>query len=231
MSDIADLRQFELIIFDCDGVLVDTEPTTNRLLAEVVTEAGWAVSAEDSIRMFKGHDLNEIVVEVERRVGRPLPGLLEEYRARMFAAFDAGIDPIEGAAELLDALDAAGGPRRCVASNGPQNKMHASLSAAGLLDRFGCDGVRRIYSAYDIQRWKPDPGLFLHAAGAMGVAPNRCVVIEDSVTGVVAARAATMPVVALAGLTDAETLANAGANRVIDSMHTLARWLEPLAPR
>ncbi|MEL7483190.1 MAG: HAD hydrolase-like protein, partial [Planctomycetota bacterium] len=92
MNDVLDLRNYGLVIFDCDGVLVDTEPTTNRLLAEVITEAGWAVSTEDSIRMFKGHDLNEIVKVVEANVGRSMPDLLDEYRRRMYAAFDAGID-------------------------------------------------------------------------------------------------------------------------------------------
>ncbi|MEO1715716.1 MAG: HAD-IA family hydrolase [Planctomycetota bacterium] len=225
MTDLLDLRQSELIIFDCDGVLVDTEPTTNRLLAEVVTEAGWAVSTEDSIRMFKGRDLNEIVKVVEFEVGRPLPDLLDEYRRRMYAAFDAGIDPIEGVVELLDRLDELGAPRRCVASNGPPKKMHASLSACGLMHRFDEDATPRLFSAYDIETWKPDPALFLHAAEAMGVPTNRCVVIEDSVSGVEAARRAGMPVIALAGLTDAATLGSAGASPVITALHELTARL------
>lgn len=225
MSDVLDLRNYDLVIFDCDGVLVDTEPTTNRLLAEVITEAGWAVSTADSIRMFKGHDLNEIVKVVESNVGRALPDLLDEYRRRMYAAFDAGIDPIEGAAELLDRLDELGTPRRCVASNGPPKKMHASLGACGLLSRFDEDGQPRLFSAYDIDTWKPDPALFLHAAETMGVSPDRCVVIEDSVSGVEAANRAGMPVVALAGLTEAETLAQAGATAVTSRLTGLTRRL------
>ncbi len=219
------LDDAELIIFDCDGVLVDTEPLTNRLLAEVITEAGWPVTTEDSIRMFKGHDLNEIVLEVERRVGRSLPDLLPEYRARMFASFEAGIDPVVGAVEVLDTLDALGGPRRCVASNGPQNKMHASLTAAGLIDRFDHDGARRLYSAYDVGVWKPEPDLFLHAAGDMGTAVDRCIVIEDSVTGIRAAVSAGMRVIGLAGLTPARDLAASGATTVISSMHELVAAL------
>ncbi|MEL6499142.1 MAG: HAD-IA family hydrolase [Planctomycetota bacterium] len=225
MSHVLDLRSYELVIFDCDGVLVDTEPTTNRLIAEVITEAGWPVSAEDSIRMFKGRDLNEIVKDVEAKVGRPLPDLLDEYRRRMYAAFDSGIEPIEGAIDLLDRLDALGAPRRCVASNGPPKKMHASLSACGLLGRFDDGGTPRLFSAYDINAWKPDPALFLHAAEVMGVPPNRCVVIEDSVSGVEAARRAGMPVIALAGLTDAVTLGDAGASVVISALRELTARL------
>ena len=221
MTDVPDLRNYELVIFDCDGVLVDTEPTTNRLLAEVVTEAGWAVSTDDSIRLFKGRELIESVIDVEAVGGWPRLVLLDEFRRRRFAAFVAGCDPIEGAAELLDRLDALGAPRRCVASNGPPKKMHASLSACGLLDRFDDGGTPRLFSAYDIETWKPDPALFLHAAEVMCVAPNRCVVIEDSVSGVEAARRAGMPVVALAGLTDAATLGSAGASPVITALHEL----------
>lgn len=223
-----DLNACELIIFDCDGVLVDTEPTTNRLLAEVITEAGWPVSTEDSIRQFKGTDLNHVVTMVEERVGRPQPGLLTIYRERMFEAFEAGIDPIKGASELLDRLDqlaADGGPRRCVASNGPPNKMEASLGSAGLLGRFDHAGKPRLFSAYEIEVWKPEPDLFLHAAEQMGANIDRCVVIEDSVTGVVAANRAGMPVIALAGLTEAETLAEAGATSIIHDLSTLTSWL------
>ncbi|MEM8758327.1 MAG: HAD family hydrolase [Planctomycetota bacterium] len=216
------LARCELIIFDCDGVLVDTEPLTNRLLAEIVTEAGWPVTPEESVERFKGNDLNVILREVEARVGRELPELLPAYRGRMFAAFESeGVPPIDGAAELLDALDglrAAGGPRRCVATNGPMNKMHASMASAGLLDRFSDGGEPRLYSAYEVGVWKPAPDLFLHAAERMDVEPGRCIVIEDSVTGVQAANAAGMPVLALAGLTPAETLAAAGPCTILRSL-------------
>ncbi|MEO1583673.1 MAG: HAD family hydrolase [Planctomycetota bacterium] len=222
-----DLSRYELVIFDCDGVLVDTEPTTNRLLAEVITEAGWPVSTDDSIELFKGTDLNHVVTMAEKRVGRPLPDLLSDYRARMFEAFEAGIDAIDGAAELLDRLDDlsadAAGPRRCVASNGPHNKMQASLRSAGLHDRFEDAGVDRIFSAYDIGRWKPEPDLFLHAAEQMNASPKASLVIEDSVSGVHAARAAGMHVVALAGLTSERALGEAGATSVIRTLRSLVR--------
>lgn len=224
---MTELRDAELVIFDCDGVLVDTEPLTNRLLAEVITEAGWPVTTEDSVRLFKGTNLNIVQRRVEAEVGRELPELLTIYRERMFAAFEAGIEPVDGAAELLDLLDDlrdrhGSGPLRCVASNGPQSKMRASLTAAGLIDRFDHRGTRRIYSAYDIEVWKPEPDLFLHAAAEMGVSPGACVVIEDSVSGIEAARAAGMPVVGLGGLTPGGALAEAGASVVIETLSQLA---------
>lgn len=214
----------ELIIFDCDGVLVDTEPVTNRLLAETLTELGWPVTTEESIERFKGRDLHVIRAEAEAVVGRALPGLLDDYRARMFAAFECEpIAVIDGAHELLDVLDGAGTHARCVASNGPQNKMQASLASAGMLGRFDHEGEARIYSAYDIEVWKPEPDLFLHAAKRMGCAPKDTVVVEDSSSGVVAANRAGMRVIGLAGLTPAESLVEAGATHVISSMHELVR--------
>jgi HAD superfamily hydrolase (TIGR01509 family) len=214
----------DLIIFDCDGVLVDTEPLTNRLLAECVTEAGWPVTTQHAIENFKGRDLNEIHTEVEERVGRKVPGLLEDYRKRMFESFETEpIEVIDGAHELLDALDDAGTHARCVASNGPQNKMQSSLASAGMLGRFDHAGEARIYSAYEVGVWKPEPDLFLHAAEQMGHAPKDSVVIEDSASGVVAARRAGMRVVGLSGLTPAESLAEAGATHIIASMHELVQ--------
>jgi len=209
-----------LIIFDCDGVLVDTEPVTNRLLAECLTEIGWPITTQQSIETFKGRDLHVIRAEAEAKVGRELPELLPTYRKRMYEAFEREpIGVIEGALELLDALDAAGTHRRCVASNGPMNKMQGSLTSAGLIDRFHHEGESRIYSAYDVGVWKPEPGLFLHAAERMGAKPSEAIVIEDSVSGVEAALRADMRVIALAGLTPAEELARAGATRVITSLN------------
>ncbi len=223
-----------LIIFDCDGVLVDTEPTPHALLAACVTEAGLPMSVQDSVNTFKGRDLNEIVAELESRLAQPLPGFLENFRSRMFEAFETNPPPpVPGALELLDHLDTApAAPRRCVASNGPVKKMLASLTGAKMLHRFACDVTQghmdghAIFSAYDVGVWKPEPDLFLHAARTMGSEPDRCLVIEDSASGVVAARRAGMRVIALAGLTPAATLQDAGATRVIaslDELHALAR--------
>ena len=221
----------DLIIFDCDGVLVDTEPTTNALLARCVTEAGLPMSVEDSINTFKGRDLNEIVSELESRLSRKLPEFLDTFRSRMFEAFETDPPPpVPGAVALLDLLDATdGAPRRCVASNGPPKKMLASLTGSGLLPRFACETTpghiegHAIFSAYDVGVWKPEPDLFLHAARTMDAPPDRCVVIEDSPSGVTAALRAGMGVIALAGLTPEPALREAGATNVIHHLDALTQ--------
>lgn len=228
-----------LVILDCDGVLVDSERITTALLAEVATELGWPLGGDDAIACFKGRDLHEVQVLIERRIGRPLgEGFLPGYRERMAARFEQrGVPAIDGAAELLDWLDARG-IAHAVASNGPQEKMRLTLGRIGNnsaarpstapTDWFTRFEGRR-FSAYDIGRWKPDPGLFLHAAEAMGAAPGSCVVVEDSISGIAASLAADMRVIGLADLTPAAELADAGATTVCASIAevaaVLAEWL------
>jgi beta-phosphoglucomutase-like phosphatase (HAD superfamily) len=220
------MHDADLIIFDCDGVLVDSEPITNRLLAQCVSDAGWAIDAAYSVEHFKGRNLHEIHEEVEQRVGRPLPTLLEDYRRICYEEFENKTVPaIEGIHELLDALDALisgtpDGPHRCVATNAPMRKMRMTLTGSGLIERFAHreDRTREtMFSAYQIRKWKPEPDLFLHAASSLGHDPGSCVVIEDSSSGVKAAKAAGMRVIALAALTPPDTLRAAGADRIIES--------------
>lgn len=218
----------DLIIFDCDGVLVDTELLTNTVMASTVTSLGWAMAADESIERFKGKALETIRSLIEEHLGVPVPGFADTYRAAMFDAMEAAsIEPIHGARAVLDALDAPGSPARCVASNGPVRKMHLSLTSAGLLDRFAQPAIAShrpgyaLFSAYAIDRYKPDPGVFLCAADAMGVEPAACVVVEDSPSGVEAGAAAGMRVVGLAGLTPAGELAAAGAHTAIASLDEL----------
>lgn len=217
------LTDCDLVIFDCDGVLVDTEPLTTRLVAECVTDMGWAIDQAYAIEHFKGRPLDYLCERVGEEIGRPCPELADVYRERMYGEMEAGaIEPIEGAVELLDALNALPSPPRvCVASNGPRKKMAISLASAGLLDRFGGMDSPAIFSAYDIDCWKPDPGLFLHAAGTMGVDPSRCVVLEDSESGIEAAVAAGMRVIGVGGLTPLENLRALGADVVVESPEKL----------
>ena len=213
----------ELIIFDCDGVLVNTEPITNRVLAQCVTQAGWAVDTAYSIAHFKGRNLDDILRDVEQQVGHPLPDLIGNYRQRMYHEMNTlGVPAIEGIHELLDALDAMthDAPHRCVATNAPFEKANLTLGGSGLIDRFAHrDGTDRktMFSAYEIGKWKPDPSLFLHAAETMGHAPKDSIVIEDSPAGVQAARNAGMRVIGFADLSDPRTLLDAGAHAVIGS--------------
>lgn len=217
------LLDCDLIIFDCDGVLVDTEPMTTRLIAESVSHFGWEVDQAFAIETFKGKDMADIVAMVGEKLGRPVPELTEHYRAKMYAELEGGgADQMPGASSLLDALDALkNGPRRCVASNGPRRKMQASLISSGMADRFGGMESPTIFSAYDIKKWKPDPALFLHACAQMDSTPDRCIVFEDSESGIEAATRAGMRSVGVGGLTPSSKLAAKGATVTIERMDEL----------
>ncbi|MEM1184367.1 MAG: HAD-IA family hydrolase [Planctomycetota bacterium] len=217
MSEIA---RPDLVIFDCDGVLVETERITLRVIADWVDSLGVPMTAEDAARKYKGRDIEVIKAEVEAEIGREVPDFVSGYRSRMFEAFEAGIEPIPGAVDAIDAIERAG-LAWCVASNGPQIKMQASLSSAGLMERVG--GLDRstgskVFSAYDVGKWKPEPDLFLFAARECGFDADRCVVVEDSTSGVEAALRAGMPCIAYADITSAESLEAAGATVVVTSM-------------
>jgi HAD superfamily hydrolase (TIGR01509 family) len=197
----------ELIVFDCDGVLVDSEPIANRIMAEAISALGWPLTAADCIARFKGHHFDTVIAAVEDRLGRPVPAdWLPDLRAATDAAFERELEPVPGVVAALDVV-AASGTATCVASQGPLEKMAVSLGVTGLRARF--DG--RIFSAYQVERGKPHPDLFLFAAAAMGAAPRACVVIEDSPLGVIAATAARMRVLGFAPEGDGADLAEAGA--------------------
>ena len=177
----------KLVIFDCDGVLVDSEPITNRLMAEELTLHGLPTTREESIERFVGGTIQS-VYEQACEMGAALPDdWVSSFYSRMIDVLRAEVSIIPGISDVLDALDRAHVPY-CVASNGPMAKMDATLKVTDLWDRM--DG--RIYSAHDVGIAKPDPGLFLHAAQEMGCSPEQCVVIEDSASGTKAAKAAGM---------------------------------------
>jgi HAD superfamily hydrolase (TIGR01509 family) len=192
----------DLLILDNDGVLVDSEPIANRVLAELLTEYGQPTTTEESIRDYMGGTLQLVREIVEPLLGRPLPGDFEErYHRRLFALMRTELEPVDGVVAALDAITLP----TCVASSGTHERIETALRTAGLYDRF--EG--RIFSAQDVPRGKPHPDLFLHTAERMSAAPNRCLVVEDSPNGVTAARAAGMTVVGYAGLTPAERLVHA----------------------
>lgn len=177
------------VIFDCDGTLVDSEVLTNEVLVEAVAEHGLIVSVDDAVRAFRGGKMADCVAQLEAQLGRQLPAdFVPSFRARTAAAFRSRLRPIDGALELVRSVCGSA----CVASSGPMEKIELSLSLTGLLPFF--EG--RIFSSYDVGSWKPDPGIFLHAARAMGVAPADCAVVEDSVPGIRAGLAAGMTVFA-----------------------------------
>lgn len=195
------------VIFDCDGVLVNTEEPENKVLAGMVSELGYAMSAQEAVRRFRGIKMALIVDEIEGLIGGAVPeGFVERFRDESEAAFERELRAVLGVEKVLDGLDAMGVPY-CVASSGPLRKMRVSLGVTGLWDRF----KGRVFSAYEIESWKPDPGLFLYAAKQMGRRVDECVVIEDSEVGVLAGKAAGMLVIGYAGHGQEDLLACAGA--------------------
>lgn len=193
-----------LVIFDNDGVVVDSELLANEVLAAVLTGEGYPVTADECIRDFMGGSLDGVRSTVEERAGLELPSTFaERYHDRLFEAFSTRLRPVAGITGVLDALE---GPY-CLASSGTVERIHRSLAVTGLGSYF--EG--RIFSADMVRRAKPAPDLFLHAAAALSVDPSRCVVVEDSPNGVRAGLAAGMKVLGYAALTPAARLGGAHA--------------------
>jgi HAD superfamily hydrolase (TIGR01509 family) len=211
----------ELVIFDCDGVLVDSEATSNRVLAAAIAEVGLAMEPDEVEREFEAMRLADIQARVEERLGRPLgAGWLGDFERRREAAFREGIDPVAGVEEVLRGLRAAGRPI-CVASQARREKTELTLGLTGLRSYFD-DAA--LFSSTMVARGKPHPDLFLYAAATMGFEPARCAVVEDAVPGVEAARAAGMTALGYVPPGSDDRLARAGA-RTFASMAELPRLL------
>jgi HAD superfamily hydrolase (TIGR01509 family) len=195
---------WDLVIFDCDGVLVDSEPVANRVLAASLAEIGLPLSEEETTRTFLGRTLPECLRLIEERLGRKAPeGFLDELQRRTFEAFREELHAVPGVRAALDALPWP----VCVASSGDLLKLRTTLTLAGLALRF--EG--RMFSADEVARGKPAPDLFLHAAERMGASPARTVVVEDSPAGIEAAVAAGMEALGFAARTSPAELTQAGA--------------------
>lgn len=195
------IKPIELVIFDCDGVLVDSERIAARLQVALGAELGWPLSEDEVVSRFIGRSHAAIREQVADRLGAATAAIwAERFEELHREAVDVELAPVEGLVEALDAITLP----TCVASSGSHDKMRHTLGRTGLYDRF----AGRIYSATEVARGKPAPDLFLHAARSMGVEPAACVVVEDSGPGVRAARAAGMRAFGYAGgLTPAERLA------------------------
>ena len=180
----------KLLLFDCDGVLVDSETLGNKILVAAVAEYGLYLTLEEALQTFRGGKMAECIAVLEERLGRTLPeDFVPGVRRRTDDAFRSALEAAPGALDLVRTLTGA----KCVVSNGPRAKIELRLSVTGLLPYF----QNHIFSAYEVGVWKPDPGLFLHAAQVMGVAPEHCAVVEDSMSGIRAGLAAGMKVFAL----------------------------------
>jgi len=207
----------EAVIFDCDGVLVDTELISNTVLAGLLTDAGCETTLELCLRDYRGRSLASVMELAAARHGAALPGdVPERYYDAVEARFARELEPIAGIAAALDEIDLP----ICVASSGPHRKMAVTLRATGLWERF--EG--RIFSACEVAHGKPAPDLFLYAARQMGFDPASTAVVEDSLPGVQAARAAGMRALAFAADTDPAALAAAGGE-VFDDMAQLPALL------
>lgn len=184
------MRAFELVIVDCDGVLVDSERLIVKVEAEICQERGWSLNEEDIIREFVGLSDSAMRARLSELVGEELgPDWDAEYTSRYREALERDLEAVPGVARAIDDIEQAG-LATCVASSGSHQKMALTLGKTGLLERF----AGRIYSGTDpeVAAGKPAPDLFLHAAERMSVPPARCAVIEDSPYGVAAAVAAGM---------------------------------------
>ena len=213
----------DLVIFDCDGVLIDSEIIFGRVLGECLIAANFPTTIDEAMMLGIGKNRLTLTAEVEARFGRSLPDrFFESMRARVDIAFEQDLRVMPGIEELLTGLPG----RRCVASNSHLERVRHALSVTRLLPLF----EPHVFSASQVALGKPAPDLFLFAARQLGALPEDCVVVEDSTTGVGAAIAAGMPVVGFCGgshcpADHADRLIAAGCSRVFARMRDLAAFL------
>ncbi|MES2102850.1 MAG: HAD family phosphatase [Pseudomonadota bacterium] len=211
------MSRFDMVAFDCDGVLVDSEPITIGVLAQLLNELGWKISYEEAMHTFVGRSVRDELSIIEAKIDRPLPAdFIGEFVLRRDRGLTENITPIPGIVDAIRQLQSRGMPF-CVATGADRAKMHITLGRTGLLPHF--EG--KMFSGMEVARTKPAPDVYLQAAQSMDVAPARCVVIEDTPTGVAAGVAAGMTVYGYAGIADPRLLLAAGATCVFKDMQAL----------
>lgn len=212
----------EAIIYDFDGVIADSEVVANMVLAEVVTELGHQTSLEDSYRDYMGKRFTDVLAAIESRIGRPLhPDFAAQFQSRTFARLAEDLRPVAGAMAYIEEF---AGLRSAIASSSSPERLALCLDVLGLTSHF----AEHVYSASTMRRGKPYPDIFLFAAEKLRVAPARCLVLEDSASGVRAAQAAGMRVIGLLAAghiqsDHAEKLREAGASALAPDYQTAAR--------
>ena len=222
--------KFEAILFDCDGVLVDSEPITHGVLRELLADSGWDMPLAECMRHFIGRTVRSQAALIEARTGRPLTDAwMAEFYARRDARLRQQLQPIDGAARAVRAAHALTGGRIACASGADRGKLVLQLAHTGLAPWFG----PHVFSGHELPRSKPFPDVYLAAAAALGAAPRRCLVIEDTPTGIQAGVAAGATVWAYCPRPDeADALVAAGAQALFSSMAELpALWQAGRAPR
>ena len=211
----------KLVIFDCDGVVVDSEFIANTVMSEVLIALGSQTSYEDCLALFLGHSWSDCLKIIENRIQKKVPdGFYSMYMNKVFARFEKELKPVEGIEKVLDSISY----KFCVASSGPHEKINKTLTITGLIEKF----KGKIYSAEDVKRGKPHPDLFLHAAMDMNACNSLTIVVEDSVAGVKAGVAAGMTVFAYNPYPGVQNQFEEEGAFVFNSMYQLPKLIKDL---
>ncbi|MDJ0771984.1 MAG: HAD family hydrolase [Mastigocoleus sp. MO_167.B18] len=213
------MHQFELVIFDCDGVLVDSERITNTVFAQMLNELGLNLTLEDMFNKFVGNSMTTCLEMIQGMLGKSVPKtFVGEYKIRTKKALESELQAVEGIKDALDRLNLP----YCVASSGDREKMQTTLGITNLLSYF----EDKLFSVTEVANGKPHPDIFLYAAEKMGFKPEKCVVVEDTPIGVKGGVAAGMTVFGYAKLMKPEKLTAAGAHIIFDEMKLLPELVE-----
>ena len=198
------MKNVKCIIFDCDGILVDSETIANQVLLSMSAPFGLKMTMEEAVKNFNGRRLKNIFEQIEKLTDKKLPDSFEtDFRKQTFEAFKTDLKAVKGVRKFIENLSVP----YCVASSGPVEKITFNLTITGLIQNF----ENRIFSSYEINSWKPDPEIFIHACNQMGFKKEECIVIEDSVAGVIAGVKGGFKVFALANENNAQDLRDEGA--------------------
>ena len=211
------MSKIKCIIFDYDGVLVDSEEISNQVLISMAKQYGLEMTLEQAIRNFNGRSLKDCLQQIEEKIKKRLPdNFVNEYREKSFIAFKTDLKPVKGVRDFIDNLKIS----YCVASSGPVEKITLNLTTTGMFDKF----KNKIFSSYQINSWKPDPDIFLFAANKMGFSISECVVVEDSLAGVISATKGGFKVFGFAKESNSQELIDEGAT-VFYNFNELAKLL------
>jgi HAD superfamily hydrolase (TIGR01509 family) len=213
------LKSFELIIFDCDGVLVDSELITNRIFISLLNELGLTISMDDMFERFVGRSMEYCVGLVEEMLGGKVPeNFVDTFQLKSKYALETELKAVPGIESALDSIQIP----YCVASSGSHEKMKTTLGITGLYSRF----ESKMFSVTEVEKGKPAPDVFLLAANRFNTSPDACAVVEDAPAGVIAGVSAGMTVFGYSALTPSQRLLEAGAHQVFDTMSELPKLVE-----